>query len=126
MTLRGHALAVESRRRQGLPDYVEDPATIARVVRLILASGPQSGPRQMDYEWRQSTRRNDACHGYGNRATGPRRTIWHRQAADRAAHGDAARRKSGLLSGQSYRVEHLNELRWCRGVTRDMRDDRPA
>ena len=30
-------LAVESRRRQGLPDYVKDPATIARVVRLILA-----------------------------------------------------------------------------------------
>ena len=37
-------LAVESRRRQGLPDYVEDPATIARVVRLILAGGPPSGP----------------------------------------------------------------------------------
>jgi len=37
-------LAVESRRRQGLPDYVEDPATIARVVRLILAAGPPSGP----------------------------------------------------------------------------------
>ena len=36
--------AVESRRRQGLPDYVEDPATIARVVRLILAAGPPSGP----------------------------------------------------------------------------------
>ena len=37
-------LAVESRRHQGLPDYVEDPATIARVVRLILAGGPPSGP----------------------------------------------------------------------------------
>jgi hypothetical protein len=37
-------LAVESRRRQGLPDYVEDPATIARVVRLILAGGLPSGP----------------------------------------------------------------------------------
>jgi hypothetical protein len=36
--------AVESRRRQGLPDYVEDPATIARVVRLILAGRPPSGP----------------------------------------------------------------------------------
>lgn len=29
--------AAESRRRQGLPDYVEDPATVARVVGLILA-----------------------------------------------------------------------------------------
>jgi hypothetical protein len=36
-------LAVES-RRQGLPDYVEDPATIARVVRLILAAVPPSDP----------------------------------------------------------------------------------
>jgi hypothetical protein len=29
---------------KGLPNYVEDPATIARVVRLILAVGPLSGP----------------------------------------------------------------------------------
>jgi hypothetical protein len=29
---------------QGLPDYVEDPATIAWLVRLILAGRPRSGP----------------------------------------------------------------------------------
>ena len=36
-------LAVESRRRQGLPDFVEDPATIARLLPLVQElSSPQN------------------------------------------------------------------------------------
>jgi hypothetical protein len=40
-------LAVESRRRHGLPDYVEDPATIARVVRLIMAGVQEDAADRM-------------------------------------------------------------------------------
>ena len=35
-------LVAESRRAQGLPDHVEDPAALARVVALLKAAEPQA------------------------------------------------------------------------------------
>jgi hypothetical protein len=42
-------LALASRRQQGLPDYVEDPAIVARVVALVLVAGETlSAPDDLD------------------------------------------------------------------------------
>jgi hypothetical protein len=41
----GRELAKRTRREQGLPEYIEDEATLARIVTLLGLGAPTSRPR---------------------------------------------------------------------------------